>query len=141
MISRKQFFLILSFFICLIIAMIIHSKISFHMQLYYKTYPFIFYIGLPYIPVGILLGYIACQERFHIKGKLKFNTLYFLIIFVPALFLYFYFFINYLPFGKLPSFFAVPYLKTKLFPLYGLLVGFSLITSFYKEKPTENNIN
>lgn len=141
MVSKKNLLIILFFFISLIIAMFIHSEISFQMQHTYKTYPYIFLIGIPYIPVGIILGILSCQERFRIKGKLKFNTLYFLIMFVPSLFLYFYFFINYLPFGKLPSFFAVPYMNTKLYPLYGLLMGYCLITSFYKvkDKPTESN--
>lgn len=143
MVSKKTLLIILSFFIYLIIAMLIHSKIAFHMDFYLKIYPYIFIIGAIYIPAGILLGYLTCQERFQITGEWKFNTRYFLYMMIPSLFLFFYHYINYLPYGKLPSFFAVPYLKTKLFPVYGLLVGFSLITSFYKvdEAPSETPVN
>lgn len=136
--TKKDTLVAVLFFICLFITMSIHGSIVEDSRQTLKVYPHVFYVGLIYIPLGIILGIIGRIDIFTSKGRWQFKTLYFFVICIPSIYLIFYSYLHYIPFLSLPRKIAVSVLGTKIWPIFGLMFGYGLVTSFQKISETEN---
>ncbi|MBE4910069.1 hypothetical protein IMZ08_18695 [Bacillus luteolus] len=126
--------LIALIFICLILTLWAHGEITLNAREHWRYYPHVFYVGLIYIPIGILLGYLGCFKNYTINGKWKFKLRYFLFMCIPSIYLLFYSYLHYIPYLKLPEFLAIAIIASRPYPIFGLIFGYGLITSFYKVK-------
>jgi hypothetical protein len=131
LVRNKNLIMILIFFAYLLIAFLIHRKLGLIANDRYQPYPYIFLIGLTYVPAGIILGYLSNISRKSIRGKWTINLSYLLLMTTPSLYLLFYYWIHYTFLG-LPRFLALPLLGARLEPLFGLILGYGIITSFTK---------
>lgn len=116
----------------LIIVAVITDKILTVQRETYSVFPYVVFRGLLLIPIGILLGLPRIITEKRQPGKWKLHYARFLILGIPTLILTIYPLWHFYVFA-LPQTLAVPLIGTNLFPVFGLIFGYSFISSMHKE--------
>lgn len=116
----------------LIIVVLITDKILNVQRETYSIFPYIVYRGLLLIPIGILLGLPRLFSEKMQPGKWKLHYTRFLMLGIPILILTLYPLWHFYVFA-FPESISVPLLVTNLFSVFGLIFGYSFISSIYRE--------
>lgn len=125
---------VLILFLYMTFAMYIQTELLNYQKNTYGLSPFIFLLGFIYVPGGIILGFLRLFGELQKKGKWSFNLYYCLLLGLPSLYFLFYEIIHYKTFAGLPTSFATLILMTKPYPIFGVILGYGVVTSFYKSK-------
>jgi len=132
-VNDKNIMIIIGFISYLLIAILIEYKLISLQKETYKVYPYLLLIGFLYVPAGLIIGLLN-HKRETKKGKWKFNFGYFLLFCLPSLYIILYGWIHYLPFLSLPEPISTAIFVTRPYSLFGLILGFGIMTSFYKKE-------
>lgn len=116
----------------LVTAVLITDNILNLQRQHYIVFPYIIFRGLLFIPIGILLGLPGIFTKKRQPGKWKFHYARFLILGIPTLILTIYPLWHFYVFA-LPESLSVPLIGTNLFPVFGLIFGYSFISNIYRE--------
>lgn len=132
-VNKRKLFIGIGFVCSLLFAMLVESKLLLLQKETFKVYPYVPLIGWFYIPAGCFLGLVS--RGYHANnGKWHFNLKHFLLFCIPSIYMLLYSWLHFVPFLSLPEPFGSTMLITGPYPLFGLILGFGIVTSFPKKE-------